>query len=52
METTIALKVIVQRQSGAFRSSEGIAEEIAGLLEGEVLDIEGSQYEITSVTKE
>lgn len=52
METEIRLTVTVQRNSGAFRSRDAIADEITALLDGQVLDIEDSEYEVVSVQRD
>jgi len=52
VETTIKIAVVVTRNKGAFRSSDAITDEIIALLDGQILDVEDSEYEVVSVARD
>ncbi len=47
---TIMLEITVERSTGKFASKDDVANELIGLVDGQTLYVEESEYEITDVS--
>ena len=47
---TILLEITVERTTGKFVLKDDVANELIGLVDGQTLYVEGSEYEVTDVS--
>ncbi len=47
---TIMLEITVEHSTGKFASKDDVANELIGLVDGQTLNVEESEYEVTDVS--